>query len=129
MISEVLENHDQLFRDILQGNLACLDFLNSIRQVVKECIVQFVALVVEVPVVICSNVGDAAGGNVKKVYGEVEEILGDILRGVIPDKHLLGNVLQHVFEMCSELGHVHSTQCCVESDVRQFGWNIEGEII
>ena len=49
--------------------------------------------------------------------GEVEEILGDILRGVVPHKHLLSDVSQHVFEVCSEFGHVHSTQGRVKSDI------------
>lgn len=49
--------------------------------------------------------------------GEIEEISSDILRGVVPHKHLLSDVSKHVFEVCSEFGHVHSTQCHVKSDV------------
>lgn len=49
--------------------------------------------------------------------GEVDEILGDILRGVVPNKHLLSDVSQHVLEVCPEFGHVHSTQSRVKGDI------------
>ena len=47
------------------------------------------------------------------MYGEIKEILGDIFFGIIPQQHLLSDVLQNVFEVCSELGHVYSSQRCV----------------
>ena len=63
VVGEVLQNHDHLFRYVLQGNVAQLNVVDGIRQVVvEECGVQFVA--VEVPEVIYSDVRDAAGSNV-----------------------------------------------------------------
>ena len=49
--------------------------------------------------------------------GEIEEISSDVLRGVVPHKHLLSDVSKHVFQVCSEFSHVHSTQCHVKSNV------------
>lgn len=65
MVGKVLKYHYQLFSNVFQGNVAELDVVNGIRQVVvEECIVQFVALAAEVPEVVCSYVRDAAGGDV-----------------------------------------------------------------
>ena len=65
VVGEVLQNHDHLFRNVLQGNVAQSHVVNGIRQVVvEERVVQFVTLAVEVPKVICSDVRDAAGSNV-----------------------------------------------------------------
>ena len=83
----------------------------------------------EVPVVICSHVRDAAGGDVEKMPCEVEHILGDILHGVVPCKELFSDVLQNVLEVCSESGHVYSTHCHIKRDICQLGWNVESNIV
>ena len=31
--------------------------------------------------------------------------------------------------MCSESGHVDSTQCHIERDICQLGWDVEGDIV
>ena len=65
VVGKVLKYYYQLFSNVFQGNVAQLNVVNGIRQViVEECIVQFVAFAPEVPEVICSDVRDAAGSNV-----------------------------------------------------------------
>lgn len=65
MISKVLQDDDQLFRNVCQADIAILNTEGCVCQViVEESAVEFVAVIVEIPVVIGSNIWYAAGCDV-----------------------------------------------------------------
>ena len=85
VVGKVLQDQDELFGDVCQANVAQSDVVGCISQIViEQRIVQFVAVLMEVCQVIGRDVRNAARGDVKKMPGEVEDVLSDILCCVVP---------------------------------------------
>ena len=87
LISEILHNKDQLFGDVLQADVAPLDLIDCLGQIMEEEGVVHLGLVFTMEilqVILCSDVRYAARSHIEKMPGKVEYVLGDILRGVVP---------------------------------------------